>query len=179
MYQFISRPGCYYTDTDSVFLDKPLPEVSSSELVKMKLECRVREGIFLAPKISSLEVEDDQHIVRYEVPAKGLVDHHWFRNQYSDLRKYRSCRKKANFEVSWKTLDICQRDRYLNLGIQLDSERDSVCDENGRWIDTLPKKVKDRVVISQNDPANDSSACPPRRTEGKQFGEQSMSYPRK
>ena len=40
MYKYISRPDCYYTDTDSAILGSPLPdeEVSSTELGKLKLE---------------------------------------------------------------------------------------------------------------------------------------------
>ena len=43
MYPYISREGCYYTDTDSAVLDTPIPEeeVSSSELGKLKLEHEV------------------------------------------------------------------------------------------------------------------------------------------
>ncbi|XP_042453061.1 DNA polymerase-like [Zingiber officinale] len=60
MYPFISKPDCYYTDTDSVVLSSPLPEdlISSSELGKFKLENKVKKGIFLAPKSSLLEIED-------------------------------------------------------------------------------------------------------------------------
>ncbi|GKG43163.1 DNA polymerase-like protein, partial [Tanacetum coccineum] len=39
MYAYISREDCYYTDTDSVVLSKPLPEemISSSILGLFKL----------------------------------------------------------------------------------------------------------------------------------------------
>ena len=42
MYPQIEREDCYYTDTDSVVLGKPLPEdvISSSVLGKFKLEDR-------------------------------------------------------------------------------------------------------------------------------------------
>jgi hypothetical protein len=46
MYKYISRPDCYYTDTDSAILGSPLPEeeVSSTELGKLKLEHIVDYG---------------------------------------------------------------------------------------------------------------------------------------
>lgn len=52
MYPFTSRDDCYYTDTDSVFLSNPLPDhmVDSNELGKFKLEGKIKEGHFLAPK---------------------------------------------------------------------------------------------------------------------------------
>lgn len=50
MYPYISRPDCVYTDTYFAILANPLPaeEVSSTELGKMKLECKVKTGVFLA-----------------------------------------------------------------------------------------------------------------------------------
>ena len=43
----------YYSDTDSVYVDKPLDDslVSSTELGKLKLENKITEAIFLAPKV--------------------------------------------------------------------------------------------------------------------------------
>jgi hypothetical protein len=46
MYPYISRDDCYYTDTDSVVLQNPLPARSG----KFKLEYEVKEGIFIAAK---------------------------------------------------------------------------------------------------------------------------------
>lgn len=46
MYKYISRPDCYYTDTDSAILGSPLPEeeVSSIELGKLKMEYFVKKA---------------------------------------------------------------------------------------------------------------------------------------
>lgn len=43
----------FYKDTDSLFINKPLPDdlVSSTELGKLKLEYICKKGIFLAPKV--------------------------------------------------------------------------------------------------------------------------------
>jgi hypothetical protein len=75
MYPFLSRADSFYTDTDSVVRCSPLPEelISSTELGKFKLEYRVREGIFLAPKSycfilfeeeKALVVGTDIHVTR-------------------------------------------------------------------------------------------------------------------
>jgi hypothetical protein len=52
MYQYISRPDCYYTDTEGAILGNPLPEdeISSMELGKLKQEHIVKNAYFLAPK---------------------------------------------------------------------------------------------------------------------------------
>jgi hypothetical protein len=82
MYPYISLPGCYYTDTDSVVLDKPLPEdeVSSYELGKLKLEHKVVEGYFLAPKCYTLDLESSV-VIRNKGMAKDKVDLKWFIEQ--------------------------------------------------------------------------------------------------
>ena len=50
----------YYTDTDSVYLPKPLPDfmVSSTELGKMKLEHEFEEALFIAPKLYLLKTKN-------------------------------------------------------------------------------------------------------------------------
>ena len=50
----------FYTDTDSIISDKPLPDyfVDSTELGKMKLEHVVEKGIFLAPKLYCLKTNN-------------------------------------------------------------------------------------------------------------------------
>lgn len=55
MSQFKNKPefGLYYTDTDSVFLDKPLPNefVVPKKLGLLKLERGLTNFISLAPKV--------------------------------------------------------------------------------------------------------------------------------
>jgi hypothetical protein len=60
----------YYTDTDSVFTDKPLDDslINSNVLGKMKLENILDRAIFIAPKVYYLITEDNKHIYK----VKGL-----------------------------------------------------------------------------------------------------------
>lgn len=47
-----SEFNLYYTDTDSIFIDRPLPDVLVTEgLGMMKLEYTLKDSIFLAPKL--------------------------------------------------------------------------------------------------------------------------------
>jgi DNA polymerase type B, organellar and viral len=72
MSQFKNNPNfnLYYSDTDSGFFDKPLPDhlVDSKALGKMKLENVLSKAIFLAPKVYYLETEDGKIIYK----IKGL-----------------------------------------------------------------------------------------------------------
>lgn len=86
MYPHMSRPDCYYTDTDSIVLGSPLSDdlISSVEMGKFKFEYHVKRGIFLAPKSYLLDIEDDRHVIKHKGPAKDLVTSEWFQKQFAD-----------------------------------------------------------------------------------------------
>jgi hypothetical protein len=55
----------YYSDTDSLILDCPLPDnMVGKELGQVKLEYKVREGIFLAPKTYAIITEDGDKVTK-------------------------------------------------------------------------------------------------------------------
>jgi hypothetical protein len=145
MYKYISRPDCYYTDTDSAILGSPLPEeeVSSTELGKLKLEHIVKRGIFLASKSYLLLTQDGGHILKHKGPAKHSVDETWFESQYADPSLTKQITVVDNFRVSLPTLDIARKEMLLSLGIKLGTKRDLVYDDNNIWVDTKPKEVID------------------------------------
>ncbi len=60
----------FYTDTDSIYIDKPLSEdlISTTELGKMKLENICKKAIFLSPKVYLLITNEDKVIYK----VKGL-----------------------------------------------------------------------------------------------------------
>lgn len=60
----------YYSDTDSIFINKGLNEslVSNTELGKLKLEYVIKKAVFLAPKVYCLITESDRFIYK----VKGL-----------------------------------------------------------------------------------------------------------
>ena len=145
MYPYISRPDCYYTDTDSAILGSPLPEeeVSSTELGKLKLEHIVKRGIFLASKSYWLSTQDGGNILKHKGQAKHLVDDKWFESQYADPSLTKQMSVVNNFRVSMHTLDIARKEIQVSLGIKLGTKRDLVYDDNNIWVDTKPKEVID------------------------------------
>ena len=52
----------YYSDTDSIFIDKYLP--TGNELGQFKLEYVLKEGLFLGPKIYAGITNDDKYICK-------------------------------------------------------------------------------------------------------------------
>ena len=135
--------GVHSTDTDSVVLDKPLPdsEVSSTELGKLKLEHEVHEGYFLAPKCYALVFNDSTHVIRNKGLAKDQVDLLWFMEQYKNLGRVLKRTVESSFRINWPKLQVYRTKMMLNLGIDPSTKRDLVIDDNGIWIDTLPKRI--------------------------------------
>ena len=55
-YKRIEYNECFYSDTDSVVLEKPLdPILISKDIGKMKLEYKIEKGLFVSPKLYSLK----------------------------------------------------------------------------------------------------------------------------
>lgn len=69
-YKYIKNNVCLYSDTDSVILEKPLPnEYINKNIGMMKLEySNIIEGIFLSPKVYALKLESGEIITK----IKGL-----------------------------------------------------------------------------------------------------------
>jgi hypothetical protein len=144
MYQYISRPDCYYTDTDSAILGSPLPEDEiSSELGKLKMEYFVKKGIFLAPKSYLLVTEEAGNIMKHKGPAKDLVNVEWFESQYADMSRTKQVTLTSKFRIDWNTLNIVQKDYIINHGIQVGNKRDPVYNNKNAWVGTRPKNVTD------------------------------------
>jgi hypothetical protein len=72
MSQFKNNPNfnLFYSDTDSIYIDKPIPKdlVSENVLGKMKLENILQKAIFISPKVYILLNEDGKLIYK----VKGL-----------------------------------------------------------------------------------------------------------
>ena len=145
MYKYISRPDCYYTDTDSAILGSPLPEdeISSIELGKLKMEYYIKKGIFLAPKSYTLVTDDSAEIIKHKGPAKGLVNVEWFVSQYADPSRTKQITVESNFRMDWHTLNISKKEFQVSLGTKVGTKRDPVYDNNNVWVDTIPKDVID------------------------------------
>ncbi|OAX31150.1 hypothetical protein K503DRAFT_704144, partial [Rhizopogon vinicolor AM-OR11-026] len=73
MSNFKNNPkySLYYTDTDSIFVDKKLEDaLVGDKLGQFKLECNIQEAVFLAPKIYAYKTEDSHFICK----VKGYKD---------------------------------------------------------------------------------------------------------
>lgn len=68
----------FYSDTDSIVVDKPLPaDMVGSELGKYKLEHVIKHAVFLAPKVYGFITEDNTEIIKIKgVKPEAMNDIH-------------------------------------------------------------------------------------------------------
>ena len=74
----------YYTDTDSIIINKPLPStLVGSALGQFKLEYEIKEAVFLAPKVYGFRTTDDKSIIK----IKGVSSEAMSNLSVADLAK--------------------------------------------------------------------------------------------
>jgi hypothetical protein len=72
----------YYTDTDSIVINKPLPsEMVGSKLGQFKLEYEISKAVFLAPKVYGFITTDGEKVIK----IKGVAKEHVAKTSVSDL----------------------------------------------------------------------------------------------
>lgn len=140
MSQFKNNPNfnLYYSDTDSIYIDKPLPDylISSTILGKMKLEYVLNKAIFLAPKVYYLETEDGKVIYK----AKGLKHEVVLTlDDFINLLEKDSFLEK--FQNKWfKDFSkgfVSINNQPYNLKVT-ENKRKLIYNENNKLINTLP-----------------------------------------
>jgi len=139
-YKTIPGNTCYYSDTDSVFLEKPLdPSLVGPALGQMKLVSKVKKAIFLGPKSYVYVDESGKSIskisgygaqVSIDTAAKLL-----YRKQSPiELPPY------DTFDVNKGMVRVARRSYTLKLS---DSKRKRIFDSNDYLIDTAPITIND------------------------------------
>jgi hypothetical protein len=64
----------YYSDTDSIFINKPLPtDLVGNNFGQFKLENVIRKAIFLAPKVYGYITESGQEVIKVKGLTKNIV----------------------------------------------------------------------------------------------------------
>lgn len=128
----------YYTDTDSLVLDVELPNnIISNELGHFKLEHKIKKGIFIAPKVYGLLLEDtgngETEIIKVKgskikIPFKDL-DALLFKDKISELVQERWYK-----DINAQTIRILETAYTLKV---TDNKRVLIYDAN-YLIDTKP-----------------------------------------
>lgn len=135
-----SNIAVYYTDTDSIFCNKPFPDnsVSQTELGKLKLENEIKEGIFLLPKLYMIKTANGHTIIKSKgIDSKLLSEkdiYNIFDNSTSFIKKFVS-----HFKRNFQKFTISQRSSTIQISPNL-LKRTKII-KNGKWVDTNPLKI--------------------------------------
>lgn len=149
MTQFKNNPDytLYYSDTDSIYLNKKLPDnmVSSTILGKMKLENILNKAIFLAPKVYYLETEDDKVIYK----VKGLTHEvELTKKDFENLLFRHSFLEK--FQTKWRKNLSKGNISILNEAytLKVTTNKRKLIYENNKLVTTQPYIInKDEQII--------------------------------
>jgi hypothetical protein len=142
----------YYKDTDSLFINKPLPDnmVSKTELGKLKLEYICKKGIFLAPKVYCLLTIDDKIICKIKGLSNKQINLSTAFEDFESLLKKDSKLEKSH-EKWFKDLDkglITVKQQLYTLKVT-SNKRDLIYDKDGVFIDTKPYFIDNNKSLKQ------------------------------
>jgi hypothetical protein len=127
----------YYSDTDSIILDKKLPSsvVSNTELGLFKLEHEIDEAVFLAPKVYAFKSKSGEYICKIKGSKHKLdfnvMESLLVKNSSYDIEQVKWYRSLENSNITIK-------DQLYKLRAT-ENKRSFVFNTNGtHWIDTKP-----------------------------------------
>ena len=151
MSQFKNNPEykLFYTDTDSAYVNKPLPQnlVSDNELGKMKLEFVAEKGIFLAPKVYSLLSTNGE----LKTKVKGLNSENINKLNINDFESllYKDSSLSLNQDKWYRNLDEATI-KVKNLLYTLkatSNKRQLIYDHTNKLVGTKPYIInKDKII---------------------------------
>ena len=130
----------FYTDTDSIFVDKELnSSLVNSGLGNMKLEYKLTDSIFLAPKVYAGITDQGKKICK----VKGFTNSSQISlNELENLLDKGSVKSLTHTKWFRNLFDskITMRNTPYNL-VQTDNKRELIYDSSGRAIDTKAFKL--------------------------------------
>lgn len=141
----------YYTDTDSVVVDKPLTRrrVSSKMLGKFKLEHKIKEGLFILPKVYYIR-ELNNELVKFKGISNKIEDKSIF-NDVVDMRRLvympKNKEKRLNRDL-WNMTGLkCSE---LNMRFDMDELARKKVVKNGKWDNTKPFSIEELLNNKDN-----------------------------
>jgi hypothetical protein len=134
----------YYTDTDSIDIDKPLdPKYVGSGLGKFKLENIFSKAIFLAPKVYGGITSEGEELVK----VKGLKNPIKFDSLTSLLDKDSQLEiTQDKWHRDFSAGHITIKSEIYTLKVT-DNKRSLIYDINNKIINTIPLELKNGEII--------------------------------
>ena len=144
----ILLPNLYYSDTDSLYFDGPLPDsfISNIELGKLKLEGKYDEGVFLAPKVYALKNKEEELIKIKGLTKEAIKNNNITLDSLSTLLN--KDHKLAFNQIKWfkniNTANINILEQIYTLKVT--GNKRELIYENNMLINTVPFKLIDGIL---------------------------------
>lgn len=147
MYKFKNIKGneCYYTDTDSIFVQNKIDEsLVNDDIGKFKLEYEIKEGFFIAPKVYMIIMNESSN----KVVVKGLKKSEYTTDQILNIFKSILTKTEASLKVDRENLfkrNLLKLITYvqkIELNLTFPFNKRIKIFENNVWIGTRAIKIK-------------------------------------
>lgn len=141
----LDNNDCYYTDTDSLILKKPLPDnVVGSELGKFEFKGKVKKAYFISPKLYCLIMETGETIIKAKGIPKNMLTEEDFKLLLLGIEK-EIPNEKFFSNLKKSTVYLKQLSTTISPGLL---KRHSIY-EQGVIIGTKPLKVVNGILIEK------------------------------
>lgn len=146
-YKIKYQDNLYYSDTDSLILDRELPEKEVSKgLGKFKLEYTCQEGVFISPKVYALKLTDGSEVIKVKglkesdmkVSLQDLKDLLINNKDLSNVSKY----KNPKWIRDTNQANISIKDTLYSISLN-ENKRELVIDSNNNIIGTRPFNIEE------------------------------------
>lgn len=113
-YKLIPDNKIFYSDTDSIVLQKPLQTGISNEIGDLKLEYKIKEAIFIRPKLYGIITDSDKEIIKCAGYPKDSINYKDLRELYNDPKYTKEVKSFTMFK-NMEGLNITSKDVYKKL----------------------------------------------------------------
>jgi len=134
------KDNLYYSDTDSLILDKEISEdlISDNKLGLFKLEGIVKSGIFVAPKLYYMELESED-VLKVKGVNKKYFSKNYFTELYNNSTPLEPINTERNFIRNFKDFSISKKN--VNVSISGTFNKRLKIYKNTDWVNTAPIKL--------------------------------------
>lgn len=126
----------------NVFTSNRWFDVSPTVIGKFKLEHKIANGIFLAPKSYRIQTLTDDEIIKHKGAGKAMADDDWFKCQLADTELKKTLTYEKKFHWNWGELLVQYKESKITLGLS-SKKRLLIHDHKKKLVGTKPIHIGD------------------------------------
>jgi len=141
----IPNNECFYSDTDSIVLEKPLENYEiNNKIGNLKLEYpKINEALFISPKLYLLELDDGKLIAKGRGYSGSLCKWDYMQLYNEDCITVIDKRWKQRLNIN----TITEKEFKINISPQFNKRVKLI--SQGKWVDTQPLRVQGESILEK------------------------------